>query len=143
MGLDELVERRVEQADSNRASFHCLDDFVEIFFLQRKNVLEVFLALFCRVGNDHLLERSELGLVEEHVLCAAKTNAGGSKAERVFGVLRSVSVGANFKACDFLSAGCCANRSLADFVGPTQELFEVLAQCGGSYRNNSVVNLSC
>ena len=109
MGLDEFVERRVKQADSNRATFHCLDDFVEIFFLQRKNGLEVFLALFCCVRNDHLLERSELGLVEEHVLCAAKTDTGGSKAERVFGVLRSVSVGANFKSGNFLSAGCCAN----------------------------------
>ena len=54
--LYEFVKRWVKETDCYRASFHCLDDFVEVLLLKWEDSLEVSLASFSIFRNDHLLE---------------------------------------------------------------------------------------
>ena len=123
--LNELVERRVEEADGDRASFHRLDDFVEVLLLVRKNLREVLFSLLGRVRDNHFLERGEFWLVEEHVLGAAKTDSHSAEAERVLRILRRVSVREDVESLDGLSARGRAYGSIADFISPAEERLEV------------------
>ncbi len=49
------------------------------------------------VGEDHLAHGVDAVALEEHVFGAGEADAGGAEGEGVFGLLRSVGVGADFE----------------------------------------------
>ena len=123
--LNELIERRVKKTDCYRASFHSLDDFIEVFLLKRKDSLKVFLACFCCFRNDHLLECSKFWFIKEHVFCTAKTDTHCTKAECVFSVLWCITVSKNVESLNGFARSSCAYRCSTNFISPTKELFKV------------------
>ena len=64
----ELVERRVDEADDDRQAVHGLEHLAEIALLERQQLRERALPAFGAVRHDHVLhDRQALGL-PEHVL---------------------------------------------------------------------------
>ena len=91
----ELVQRRVEQADRDRQAAHDLEQFGEVLALHREKLGERGATALLVVGENHLAHRHDPLAVEEHVLGAAKADAFG--AERAGGarVRRGLGVGAH------------------------------------------------
>ena len=98
LSLNELVERRIKQADGDRAAFHRLDDFVEVFLLVWQDVCKACFAAFGVIGDNHLLEIGQFWLVKEHVLSATKSDSVRTESECVQCVLRCVAVRVDVKA---------------------------------------------
>ena len=110
----ELVQRRIEQADGHRPAGHDLEQLDEIGALHRQKLGERRAARFLVVGEDHLAHRLDALLVEEHVLGAAKPDAFGAEAHRRFGVGRRIGIG--------------AHAELAHLVGPADQRGEFAGQ---------------
>ena len=70
----ELVERRIQEADGDRLPLHDLEEVVEVGPLHREEDLQRLAPLLFRVGDDHLPELHDPLLVEEHVLRAAEAD---------------------------------------------------------------------
>ena len=92
-----------------------------------------FFAAFLRVSQDHFAHGLDLLVLEEHVLCAAKTNTNGAKATSNSGIVWSICVRADDElrvlfteghqlgkvTCEF--CGLCLDQPLIDFAGTTIE----------------------
>ena len=107
----ELVQRRIEQADGDRAAVHDLEQLDEVGALHRQQLVERGAARLLVVGEDHLAHRLDAALVEEHVLGAAQPDALGAEAHGGLGVGRRVGIG--------------AHAELAHLVGPGDERGEL------------------
>ena len=77
----ELVQRRIEQADRHRPAVHRPEQAVEVLPLERQQLGQRLLAIVERVGQDHLAE--VVDVVEEHVLGAAQADAFGAEGDRL------------------------------------------------------------
>ncbi len=111
MRRQELVQRRVDQADRDRPAAHRLEDAHEVLALHREQLVERRLADRLVVGKDHVAhERHAVG-AEEHVLSAAEADALRAECDRLSGMLGRVGVG--------------ADAQLAELVGPRHERAEV------------------
>ena len=108
----ELVQRRVEQADRHRQPRHRLEDALEVGLLERQQPVERRAAARLVVGQDHLLHDRQPLVAEEHVLGAAEADALRAELARAGRVLRGVGVRAHLQP--------------AQRVGPAEDRLEVL-----------------
>ena len=109
----ELVQRRVEQADRDRPARHRREQALEVLLLQRQQLGQRGAPLGLGAGHDH---RAHLRLAvggHEHVLGPAQADALGAVLDRLQRVGRRVGVGAHAEP--------------ADVVGPAQHALEALA----------------
>ena len=114
----ELVQRRVEQADGDRQAVHGLEDLDEVGLLRHAQLLEGGLLLLGRVGQDHAAHDRQAVLAEEHVLGAAQADALGAELAGVGRVGTVVGVGPH------------AELALADLVGPPEDDVELGRRLG-------------
>ena len=86
----ELVQRRIEQADRHRQALHRLEDADEVLALERQQLRQGRLAASSSfVGQDHLPHGEDAVAVEEHVLGAAQADALGAELAGPLGVGRA------------------------------------------------------
>ena len=83
---EELVQRRVEEADGGREAFQRLEDADEVALLVRQQLGERGFAGLDVVGEDHLAHGVNAVAFEEHVLGAREADAGGAERHGVFGL---------------------------------------------------------
>ena len=110
----ELVQRRVEQADGHRQALHRPEDAVEVLALERQQLGQVLLALGGVGRHDHVAHVRQALLLHEHVLGAAEADALGAELAGLLRILRRVGVGAHLQA--------------AHLVGPAQYGVDVLVR---------------
>ena len=67
----ELVQRRIEQADRHRQARHDGEELPEVLALDRQQLVERRAAAGLVVREDHLAHRHDAVALEEHVLGAA------------------------------------------------------------------------
>ncbi len=101
----ELVQRRVEQADGHRQAGHGPEDAVEVLALEGQQLGQVLLALGGVLGHDHVAHMRQTVLLHEHVLGAAEADALGPELAGLPGVLGRVGVGAHAQAADLVGPG--------------------------------------
>ena len=112
----ELVQRRVEQADGHRQAVHDPEELDEVGALHRQELVERRLPLGVGVGEDHLAHhRDPLG-VEEHVLGAAEAEAVDAEVPGHARLGGGVGVG--------------ADPEVAHRVGPVEQVGEGAAELG-------------
>ena len=76
---NELVKRRIEQADRDRQALHLAEEAFEVALLHRQDLGQSAFAAVLRVGEDHLANRVDAIGLEEHVLGTAKPDALGAE----------------------------------------------------------------
>ena len=95
LGGYELVERRIEEADSYGIAFHSLVDALEVSLLHGLELCKSgYTPLKC-VGADHLTESCDTVGIKEHMLGAGKADALCAELTSLAGVVRSVGIGAH------------------------------------------------
>ena len=109
----EFVKRRIEETDCDRLSVKSLEQLLKVILLVRKNLGKGKTALLDRIGADHLAERGDAALGEEHMLCPAKSNTFGAEFTGLAGVARRVGVGAHFQAAELVGP----HHDAAEFAG--------------------------
>jgi hypothetical protein len=108
----ELVERRVEQADRDREAGHRLEQTLEVLLLERQQIGQRRAAGVTGLGHDHRPHLRLTVLGHEHVLGAAQADPFGPQLPSPTCVPRCVGVG--------------ADAEVADLVGPAQDLLKVV-----------------
>ncbi len=78
----ELVQRRVQEADGRRAAIQGLEDADEVLALERQQLGQGLFAAGDVIGQDHLAHRDDAVAFEEHVLGAGQADALGAEAGR-------------------------------------------------------------
>ena len=145
---NELMERRIEEADGDGIAAQRLEETLEVCLLHGLDLGERSLALLDRVGADHFAEGADPCGVEEHMLGAAKADALRAERSRLLGVLGRIRVGADAErlvlvgelhdAAEVTGVGVCGNggdEAVVDLTrGAVQRervaLFEDLAREG-------------
>ena len=107
----ELVQRRVEQADGDRQAVHRLEHALEVGLLHRQQLVERGPAAGLVVGHDHRLHLRLAVGGHEHVLGAAEPDALGAERARTARVLGRV--------------GVRAHAERAQLVAPAEDGLEV------------------
>ena len=93
----ELVQRRVEQADGYRQAGHDLEQLDEVGPLHRQDLGQRPGPALGVVGQDHLLHGDDAVGLEEHVLGPAQADAFGTELDRGARVERRLGVGADLE----------------------------------------------
>ena len=120
LGLgQELVQRRVEQADGDGQAVHLAQDVLEVGLLGHPKGLQRLFFLLVGFGQDHGPHDGEAVLGQEHVLGAAQAHTLSAELPGVLGIGTVVGIGAHLEATDALA-------TLADHVGPAQDDMELL-----------------
>ena len=125
---EELVERRVKQADGYRQTAHCAVDCLEVAALHRQDLRQSGLALLERVSDDHLANRLDTGRLEEHMLGTAQADAFRAELACLRSVARRIAVGADVQG--------------TDLVSPAHEAAEVAGQLSFLRRDSAEVNVA-
>ena len=86
----EFVQRRIEQPDRDRQALHDLEQLDEIRALHRQQLRQRGAAGLLVLGEDHLAHGADAGLLEEHVLGAAKADAFGAELDGGARVIRRI-----------------------------------------------------
>ena len=73
------MQRRVDQADDDRAGRSSPEQAVEVTALEGQQLVQGAGALFADLGQDHALHDRQAIFLEEHVLGAAEANALGAE----------------------------------------------------------------
>ena len=94
LGRQELVQRRVKEADGHRQPAHRAEDALEVLPLHRQQLGQRRLALLDRLGDDHLAHRGDAVGFEKHMLRPAESDALRAEGDRLPRVLGRVGVGA-------------------------------------------------
>ena len=115
----ELVQRRVEQADGHRQAVHRLEDADEVLLLEGLERGEGRLPALLVVGEDHLPHGDDPLAVEEHVLGAAEADPLGAERAGLGGVRGRVGVGADLERPDLVGPGHQRRRSRRRSSGST------------------------
>ena len=102
---EELVQRRIEQADRDRQAVHRLEDADEVLLLERLELGESGLAAGLVIGQDHLAHGDDALVAEKHVLGAAQADPLGTERPARAGVFGSVGVGADLEGPDLVGPG--------------------------------------
>ena len=110
---NELMKRRVQEADGHGITLHGLIDALEIALLHRLDLGQGSLALLHRVCADHLPEGLNAVRLEEHVLRPGEADALGAQLPGLSGVPGGVGVGAHLQPSVFV--GPC--HDAAEFAG--------------------------
>ena len=90
---NELMQWWIKQTDVYWHAIHALENTVEVLLLVRKELIKSLLTLLCGISKNHLAHRFDLLILEEHVLCTAKTNTYGTEVTCHFCVMRRICVG--------------------------------------------------
>ena len=93
----ELVQRRIEEADRHRQAAHDREELGEVVALHRQELRERGAPARLVVGEDHLAHGEDAVALEEHVLGAAEPDALGAEVARRARVERRVGVGADLE----------------------------------------------
>jgi hypothetical protein len=120
----ELVQRRVEQADGHHEPRHLGEQPLEVALLEREQLIQSGVAAGVIVGHDHgPHQRLAIG-GHEHVLGPAQSDSLGAKPVSAQGVLRRVGVGANAQRGQLWRTSDRARleRGAARVAGPVAEL---------------------
>ena len=96
----ELVQRRIEQADGDRQRLHGLEQAGKVGALHGQQLLEGVAAVLLVVGQDHGAHVLDAVFGKEHVLGAAEADAFGAEQASLLGVARDVGVGADLEPAD-------------------------------------------
>ncbi len=96
----ELMQRRVEQADRDREPAHDGEELDEVLALHRQELGERGAAALVVGGEDHLAHGLDAVGLEEHVLGAAQPDALGAELAGGAGVVRRLGIGAHLEAAD-------------------------------------------
>ena len=107
----ELVQRRIEQADGHRQAVHRLEDADEVLLLVRLERGQGLLAAGLVVGEDHLPHVDDALAFEEHVLGAAEADPLGTELAGLGGVFGRVGVGPDLERADLVGPATSARRS--------------------------------
>src|SRR5690348_13553091 len=107
---NELMKRRINQANRYRKSVHGLENADEVATLERKKLVQSLHAGLSVVRKNHFLDGAlplvalfrKLEVREEHVLRAAQANALGTEFASFARVLGSVRIRANSKLTGFI-----------------------------------------
>ena len=94
----ELVQRRIEQADGDRQASHDLEHRLEIGPLHGQDLGQRPASARLGVGADHLAHGEDAVLVEEHVLGAAQPDAFGAERAGLAGIVGGVGIGPHTQA---------------------------------------------
>ena len=94
----ELVQRRIEQADRDRQPGHDLEQRLEVGALHGQDLGQRPAAARLVVGADHLAHGEDAVGLEEHVLGAAEADALGAELARLRRIARRVGIGAHAEA---------------------------------------------
>ena len=78
----ELVERRVEQADGDRQAAHDPEQLDEIVALHGQDLGQRRAPALDGLGHDHLAHGDDALAIEEHMLGAAEPDALGAETPR-------------------------------------------------------------
>ena len=108
--IQELMKRRIEQADDHIATGHGLEHRQEVLGLNLEQVGQGLLLHGLIVRQDKALD-DVLAVAQEHVLGAAQADGLGAKLERERGILGVVGVDAHM-------VGVAAGLVQANLVGP-------------------------
>ena len=95
----ELVQRRIEQADGDGQRLHGLEEADEVGALHGQQLLERVAAVLLVVGENHGAHVLDAVFGKEHVLGAAEADAFGAEEDGLLGVAGNVGVGADPAAC--------------------------------------------
>ncbi len=116
LGGQELVDRRIEQADRHRPRSHDPQDFLEVATLHRQQLGQGRFAVLGGLGQNHLQHDRQAFLGVEHALGAAQADAHRAVVGGALGRVRGIGVGHDLER--------------GDFIGPAQQG----AQFGGEFR---------
>ena len=116
----ELVQRRIEEADRRRVALERPEDAGEVLALVRQQLGERRLPLLQRLGEDHLAHRVDAVPLEEHVLGAGQADADARRTPS-----RSPSV----PACPRWCGRSCGVASAHHFIS-CWKLLELLRLLG-------------
>ena len=109
----ELVERRIEQADGRGQALERFEDADEVLALVGEELGQGSLAVFFFLREDHFADGVDAVAFEEHVLGAAQTDSDGAEGDSVGRLLGRVGIGANPEA---RGLGAPAHELLEAFV---------------------------
>ena len=105
------MQRRIKQANGRWKAGQCLENAFKIFALIGQQLLDCLATVFFVFSKNHFPNRINTIAFEEHVLCAAKTDASGTKGNSIFDLSRSVCIGSHLH--------------LGGFSRPIHDLLEV------------------
>ncbi len=107
----ELVQRRVEQADRHRQVDHRLEQPLEVLGLQREQLGERGVAVLARLAHDHRLHLRLAVGGHEHVLRPAQADPLGAELARLARVLGRVGVRAHAEPAELVRPARAPSRS--------------------------------
>ena len=102
IGGQELVERRIQQADGDRPAHHGLVDLLKVLLLHGLQLGQGPLPLLHGLGHDHLPDGGNALGIKEHVLRAAQADALRAEVLGLPGVLGGVGVGADLQGAELV-----------------------------------------
>ena len=120
--VEELVQRRIEQADDHGQALHGLEHAKEVALLGLAELGESVCLDRGVVGKDEVLDEV-LALAQEHVLGTAQADAHGAVVAGQLSVLGVVGVGAD-------AHDAAAVLVEADLVSPLEDGLEVATELG-------------
>ena len=118
--IQELMKRRIEQADDHIATGHGLEHRQEVLGLNLEQVGQGLLLHGLIVRQDKALD-DVLAIAQEHVLGAAQTDGLGAKLERERSILGVVGVDAHV-------VGVTVGLVQTDLIGPRQDGVQVAGE---------------
>ncbi len=108
----ELVQRRIQQANGDRQTGHDGEQLDEVLALIRQQLVESGAAVLLVGGEDHLAHMDDPLRIEEHVLGAAQPDTLATEVARRARVQRGFRVGAHLHRADTRrpSPSACRNH---------------------------------
>jgi hypothetical protein len=128
----ELVQRRVEEANRRRVALQGPEDTGEVVALKRQQLVQRRLARLERLRENHLPHRVDAIALEEHVFGPAQADADRTERDRVAGLLGRVGIGADAHPRG-LRAPLHQLLKALELLGPSRRLI-VVDQAGDDLR---------
>ena len=128
--IQELMKRRIEQADDHIATGHGLEHRQEVLGLNLEQVGQGLLLHGLIVRQDKALD-DVLAIAQEHVLGAAQTDGLGAKLKSELGILGVVGVDAHV-------VGVTVGLVQTDLIGPGQDGVQVAGELGRNQVDGAV-----
>ena len=125
---DELVERRIQEADRHGIPLQSLIDGLKVTLLIGQDLRQGLLSLLHGIGADHLPEGLDPLRIKEHVLRPAKTDALRPEFSRLLRVSRRVRIR--------------PHGELPEFIRPAHDAAEFPGDHRVHRRNQSLIDIS-
>ena len=110
---NELVQRRIQEADGYGVTLHCFVDTLKVSLLHGLEFCQSSFTLFDGVGADHLTEHGDTILVEEHMLGTGQADAVCAKLKSFCSVCGSIGIGTYVEVAILVSP----SHDAAEFTG--------------------------